>query len=118
MGKKTNPPFRRGKFSTKDAKPGRGETIEILTGRPGGARVERIASRGVVSPPGFWYDQEQDEWVMLAAGTATVAFENRRVGLRSGDWLSIPAHCRHRVASASIDAVWLAVFLAKRKRKP
>ena len=105
--------YRRGKFLAQDNKPGKSETIEILAGLPDGARVERIISRGEASPADFWYDQAEDEWVMLAAGTATVAFEDSRVRLRVGDWLLIPARCRHRVASTSKDAVWLAVFLPK-----
>jgi cupin 2 domain-containing protein len=108
--------LKRGRFSTRDSKPRKGETIEILAGLPDGARVERIVSRGEASPPGFWHDQDDDEWVMLAAGTATVVFEDHRARLRSGDWLLIPAHCRHRVASTSKDAVWLAVFLPRRTR--
>lgn len=32
--------------------------------------IERIVSNGHASPPGFWYDQPDDEWVMLAAGAA------------------------------------------------
>jgi len=106
-----NPIVKRGKFTLRDVKPQKGETVEILAGPPDGARVERIVSRGEASPPDFWYDQDDDEWVLLAAGTATVAFEDRRVRLRAGDWLFIPARCRHRVASTSKDAVWLAVFL-------
>ena len=31
-------------------------------------RVERIVSRGHVSPPGFWYDQPQAEWVVVLSG--------------------------------------------------
>jgi cupin 2 domain-containing protein len=108
---KRPPAFRRGKFPAHDARSGKGETAEILAGLLDGARVERIVSRGEASPPDFWYDQKEDEWVMLAVGTATIVFEDRRVRLRSGDWLFIPAHCRHRVASTSKDAVWLAVFM-------
>ena len=106
--------YRRGRFSARGVRRGKGETTELLAGLPDGARVERIISRGKSSPPDFRYDQTEDEWVMLTAGTATVAFEDRRTRLRAGDWLFIPAHCRHRVASASEDAVWLAVFLPKR----
>ncbi|HNX20708.1 MAG TPA: cupin, partial [Acidobacteriota bacterium] len=39
------------------------------------ARVERIVSTGQASPPGFWYDQERDEWVALLSGAATLLFE-------------------------------------------
>ena len=73
-------------------------------------RIERIVSFGHASPPGFWYEQEEDEWVVLVAGSAVLAFADGRVlDLRAGDWLSLPARCRHRVEAVSQDAVWLAV---------
>jgi len=31
-------------------------------------RVERIVSHGHASPPGFWYDENQAEWVLLLQG--------------------------------------------------
>ncbi len=79
----------------------------------GGLRIERIASCGQASPPGFWYDQPQDEWVIVLAGSAELAFENDAapVRMRPGDYLHIPAHRRHRVAwtDPSQATVWLAV---------
>ena len=36
-------------------------------------RIERIVSRGQASPPGFWYDQETDEWVLLVSGARRFA---------------------------------------------
>jgi cupin 2 domain-containing protein len=79
-----------------------------------GVRIERIVSRGHASPEGFWYDQDEDEWVMLVSGSAGIAFEGRKdlVVLAPGDHLSIPAHCRHRVewTNALLETVWLAVF--------
>lgn len=73
-------------------------------------RVERIVSFGHASPPGFWYEQVEDEWVVLLTGSAALAFEDgRTMALSAGDWVSLPASCRHRVESVSHDAVWLAV---------
>ncbi len=77
------------------------------------AKVERIISKGQCSPPGFWYDQAEDEWIVLLQGCATLEYEGGgRVGLSPGDWLLIPARCRHRVAFTSADpcCIWLAVF--------
>jgi cupin 2 domain-containing protein len=76
-------------------------------------RIERIVSTGQASPPGFWYDQDRAEWVLLLAGSAGLLFEGEgepRV-LRSGDYLLIPAHRRHRVVwtDAAQPTVWLAV---------
>lgn len=90
--------------------PGQDESFETLLSRPG-LRIERIVSHGQASPPGFWYDQPEDEWVMVVDGRATLAFEDgRELDLAAGDWVTLPAHCRHRVVSTAAPTVWLAVF--------
>jgi len=76
-----------------------------------GFRLEQIVSYGQASEPGFWYDQAGDEWVLLARGEAVLEFEQERVELKAGDYLLIPAHAKHRVASCSQDAVWLALYV-------
>lgn len=92
--------------------PGPDEHFESLLVRPG-LRIERIVSHHHASPPGFWYDQPGDEWVLLAQGRAKLEFaDGRREQLAPGDWLLIPAGCRHRVATTGPDTVWLAVHLA------
>ena len=88
------------------------ELITHLAGGPG-ARIERIVSRGHHSPEGFWYDQEQAEFVLLVAGAAVIELEGAPShALSPGDWLDIPAHTRHRVAwtDPACDTIWLAVF--------
>ena len=45
------------------------EHFETLFTRPG-LRIERILSHFHASPPGFWYEQPDDEWVLLAQGHA------------------------------------------------
>ncbi len=75
-------------------------------------RIERIVSRGHASPPGFWYDQETNEWVLLVKGSATLRFfDGREIALAPGDHLLIPRHVRHRVERTipEGDTVWLAV---------
>ena len=76
-------------------------------------RFERIVSSGQSSPDGFWYDQPQDEWVMLLSGKAVLRFEQEAepVSLNPGDYLLIPAHTKHRVESTdrSQQTVWLAL---------
>ncbi len=92
---------------------GAGEVFETLLETAGG-RVERIVSHGHASPLGFWYDQDDDEWVMVVAGSAELAFDDgERIALSAGDWLTIPAHRRHRVESTSLTTVWLAVHLRR-----
>ncbi len=89
--------------------PGQDEHFETLFATPA-LRIERIVSHRHASPPGFWYDQATDEWVMLAQGSAELEFDDgRRQSLAPGDWLVIPAGCRHRVATTGPDTVWLAI---------
>ena len=78
-------------------------------------RIERIVSTGHVSPEGFWYDQAEDEWVVILEGGAALEFEDPAgtVWLARGDSLLIPAGCRHRVASTKSPTVWLAIWLPK-----
>ena len=77
------------------------------------ARIERIVSHGHASPPGFWYDQNTDEWVVLLRGCATLEFDDgSTVEMRAGDYLSLPSHVRHRVARTDNETVWLAVHIS------
>jgi cupin 2 domain-containing protein len=88
------------------------ELFETLLQRPG-VRVERIVSNGQATPPGEWYDQSWDEWVLLLAGSAELQFEAEPEWhqLKPGDTLMIPAHCRHRVEATSPyePTIWLAL---------
>ena len=75
-------------------------------------RLERIVSRGQVTPEGEWYDQEEDEWVVLLKGRARLLYDSgEKVDLERGDWLLIPSHLKHRVVFTSSDpeCIWLAV---------
>ncbi|MEZ5303710.1 MAG: cupin domain-containing protein [Verrucomicrobiales bacterium] len=93
---------------------GESEHLEDLLARPG-CRVERIVSHGQASTEGFWYDQAEDEWVVITEGGAALEFEDPAgtVWLARGDSLLIPAGCRHRVASTKSPTVWLAIWLPK-----
>lgn len=87
------------------------EWIETLA-KGNGCRIERIVSWGQASPDGFWYDQDEDEWLTLIQGQSTLKVEGQDVTLCAGDTLMLPAHCRHRVESTTADppCVWLCVF--------
>jgi cupin 2 domain-containing protein len=88
------------------------EALSEILARPG-LKIERIISRGQISPPGFWYDQAWNEWVIVLKGSATVQFEHepaaRKLGV--GDYVFIPARKRHRVewTEPQQPTVWLAV---------
>ena len=88
------------------------EQVERLIDGPS-MRIERIVSTGQASPPGFWYDQADDEFVVLLAGAARLRFEqgDLTLDLEPGDWVEIPAHARHRVESTQAEppTMWLAV---------
>ena len=76
-------------------------------------RIERIVSLGHASPPGFWYDQDTNEWVLLIQGAARLRFggESELVELKPGAFLNIPAHRRHRVewTHPNEPTIWLAI---------
>ena len=86
------------------------EKFDLLAQSPG-VRIERIVSTGQASPPGFWYDQAEDEFVVLLSGSARLRLEQapQAIDLKPGDWIVIPAHCRHRVEFTQADppTVWL-----------
>ncbi len=90
-----------------------GEMSEILA-EGHNLRIERIVSHGHSSPPGFWYDENQFEWVTLLSGSAQLIFEDEQPPqkLMPGDHLLIAAHRRHRVDWTSPDepTIWLAVY--------
>ncbi len=89
------------------------ELCQTLLENPS-VRIERIVSQGHSSPAEGWYDQEQTEWVLLLQGQARLSFaEADPVDLNPGDYLLIPAHCRHRVDWTSSDpaCIWLAIHI-------
>jgi cupin 2 domain-containing protein len=89
------------------------ELFTALLERPD-VRIERIVSHGQASPPGFWYDQEQHEWVLVLKGAARLRLEgdDQDIEMLPGDYLNIPAHPRHRVKWTTPEepTVWLAVL--------
>jgi cupin 2 domain-containing protein len=89
------------------------ELLEILFENEG-IKVERIVSMGHASPPGFWYDQDMSEFVVLLKGNAGLLIEGQEqvIVLHPGDYFNIPAHKKHRVewTNPNEQTVWLAVF--------
>jgi cupin 2 domain-containing protein len=88
------------------------EQVTTLMKRAG-LRIERIVSTGQATAEGQWYDQDDDEWVMVVKGSARLRIEGEtedRV-LGEGDYVLLPARCRHRVTwtQAQSPTIWLAV---------
>ena len=89
----------------------------------GTVRIERIISNGQTSPEQGWYDQEQNEWVIVIKGRAQLTFETdftcstehskpKVVDLNVGDYINIPIHTKHKVSYTDTDqpTIWLAIF--------
>jgi cupin 2 domain-containing protein len=75
-------------------------------------KIERIVSRSHSNPADFWYDQAEDEWVMVLRGSAALEFQSgERVEMKEGDYLVIPRGVRHRVARTAAQTIWLAVHV-------
>lgn len=76
-------------------------------------RIERIISQGQCSPENFWYNQPENEWVIVLEGKAMIKFEDQSIAtLHRGDYLHIPAFKKHRVEWTDPNqlTIWLAVF--------
>lgn len=76
-------------------------------------KLERILSFGHTSPKEGWYDQDDNEWVLILKGHGVIEFDDGRVvRLESGDYLNIDAHEKHKVIETCPEEVtiWLAVF--------
>ena len=76
--------------------------------------IKRIVSKGHASPKGFWYDQDQNEWVILLTGRAGLLVEGNDtiIELTPGDHITIPAHQKHRVewTDPDTETVWLEIL--------
>ncbi len=88
------------------------EELASVLAESGDVRIERIVSRGHASAEGAWYQQYEDEFVLLVSGAARLEFDDFDLELAPGGWVDVPAGLRHRVAWTSDveDTVWLAVF--------
>ena len=88
------------------------EHFDVLA-RLSGGKVERIVTFGQCSTEGFWYDQDQDEWVLVLRGHARLEIEGNPepVELNPGDYINLSAHTRHRVAwtTPNEPTIWLAI---------
>ncbi|MFD1142372.1 cupin domain-containing protein [Larkinella insperata] len=85
---------------------------ELLTHK--GLKIERIVSKGHASPEGFWYDQPENEWVLVVKGEARLRLwgQEKPVTLSAGSYLNLPAHVKHRVewTTEHEETIWLAIF--------
>ncbi|NKC20953.1 cupin domain-containing protein [Pseudoalteromonas sp. S4498] len=88
------------------------EIFETVLSHPN-IRIERIVSSGHPSPSSGYYDQDENEWVLVLQGCGELTFDDGKiVTLKAGDSLNIPAHQKHKVSytDTSEPTIWLAIF--------
>ena len=76
-------------------------------------KIERIISKGHSTLNYEWYDQTQDEWVMVLKGKGILEYESGVTQeMTEGDCVNIPAHEKHRVkwTDPNQETIWLAIF--------
>jgi cupin 2 domain-containing protein len=78
-------------------------------------KIERIVSKGHHCKQDHWYEQVQNEWILLLQGQAILEFENdpKQITLNSGDYLLIPSKIKHRVVWTleNKETIWLAIHI-------
>lgn len=90
------------------------EIIETILAQKN-IRIERIISKGQSSPKDFWYNQIENEWILVLEGKAMIKFEDESIiTLNKGDYLLIPANQKHRVewTDPKQHTIWLAFFFS------
>lgn len=87
------------------------EYITLL--RDKSVRIERIVSNGQKSEENFWYEQDENEFILVLEGDAILEFEDKgEIELKKGDFLDIKVREKHRIkyTSTSQPTIWLAIF--------
>jgi len=72
-------------------------------------KINRIVSSADVEP--IEYIQEEDEWVVVIEGEATLFLKNEERVLQKGDTLFIPAKTSHKVLKIKDGTIWLAIHI-------
>jgi len=72
-------------------------------------KINRIVSSSDVKP--VEYIQDEDEWLVLVEGEATLLVDNEEKMLTEGETLFIPAKVPHKVLKTNAGTVWLTVHI-------
>jgi len=88
--------------------PKSGETISTLLEHKN-IKINRIVSSSSVEPTE--YCQEEDEWLVLLEGEATLLVDNEEKLLSKGQSFFIPAKTSHTVLKTQNGTVWLTVHI-------
>jgi len=89
--------------------PDKGELFDTLLSHKNITIVRIVSSNDLEE---MTYCQDEDEWVVVLEGEATLLLEKREVRLHKGDSLFIPSKTEHRVLSVQKGTLWLAIHIA------
>ncbi|MCP4970218.1 MAG: cupin [Arcobacter sp.] len=79
-------------------------------------RIERIISNGQSTEEDFWYDQEENEFVILLEGNAILEIKEdnkiKQIELVKNEYINIKANVKHRVkyTDSNNPTIWLTIF--------
>lgn len=90
--------------------PSKGEDFVTLLEHPDASIVRIVSSADIDTKE---YIQDEDEWVVLLEGKATLLINNKEKSLTKGDTLLIPAGTPHEIISVDTGTLWLAIHLKK-----
>jgi cupin 2 domain-containing protein len=91
-----------------DTIPQSGETFTTLLAHKN-IKINRIVSSDDLDETE--YIQEEDEWLVLIEGEATLLLDQAIKTLTKGESLFIPSRTRHRVLSTKHGTIWLTVHI-------
>jgi cupin 2 domain-containing protein len=72
-------------------------------------KINRIVSSDNLDPTE--YLQEEDEWILLLQGKATLLVNNKEIHLTEGDTYFIPSKTPHNVVKTEQNTLWLTVHI-------
>ena len=88
--------------------PQNGETFTTLLEHKN-IKINRIVSSDILDEK--VYVQEENEWLVLLEGEATLLLGNEERKLAKGDTLFIPSKTPHRILRTKSGTVWLTVHI-------
>ena len=88
--------------------PQSGETLTTLLEHKN-IKINRVVSSDDLKATE--YKQEEDEWLVVLEGQATLLLDNEGKELSKGDTLFIPSKTPHRILSTQSGTVWLTVHI-------
>ena len=71
-------------------------------------KIVRIVSSDILEE--IEYCQEEDEFVILLEGKATLEIEGKKTTLNRGESLFIPAKTKHKVLTTQKGTLWIAIY--------